>query len=128
MPINHSAPKPIQVAAAVVGNALELYDFIIFGFLTVVIARLFFPADSQYASLLLTTATFVLAFSCDRRVESCSGFMLITKAESPLCFNYRPDDGGNRHDRLRADLCSHWCGSTFDHCAGAVAPGVSDRW
>ena len=62
MPTNHSAPKPIQVAAAVVGNALEWYDFIIFGFLTVVIARLFFPAESQYASLLLTTATFGVGF------------------------------------------------------------------
>jgi len=62
MPTNHSAPKPIQVAAAVIGNALEWYDFIIFGFLTVVIARLFFPADSQYASLLLTTATFGVGF------------------------------------------------------------------
>jgi MHS family proline/betaine transporter-like MFS transporter len=57
-----SAPKPIQVAAAVVGNALEWYDFIIFGFLTVVIARLFFPAGSQYASLLLTAATFGVGF------------------------------------------------------------------
>ena len=43
MPINHAAPKPIQVAAAVIGNSLEWYDFIIFGFMTVVIARLFFP-------------------------------------------------------------------------------------
>jgi MHS family proline/betaine transporter-like MFS transporter len=57
-----STPKPIQVAAAVVGNALEWYDFIVFGFLTVVIARLFFPAESQYASLLLTTATFGVGF------------------------------------------------------------------
>jgi len=56
------APKPIQVAAAVIGNALEWYDFIIFGFLTVVIARLFFPTESQYASLLLTTATFGVGF------------------------------------------------------------------
>lgn len=62
MLVDRSAPKPIQVAAAVVGNALEWYDFIIFGFLTVVIARLFFPADSQYASLLLTTATFGVGF------------------------------------------------------------------
>jgi hypothetical protein len=42
--INHATPKPIQVAAAVIGNALEWYGFIIFGFLTVVVARLFFPA------------------------------------------------------------------------------------
>jgi MFS transporter, MHS family, proline/betaine transporter len=42
MAVNHSTPTSLQVAAAVIGNALEWYDFIIFGFLTVVIARLFF--------------------------------------------------------------------------------------
>src|SRR5262249_3021483 len=56
------APKPLQVAAAVVGNALEWYDFIVFGFFAVVIARLFFPRESQYASLLLTTSTFGVGF------------------------------------------------------------------
>jgi MFS transporter, MHS family, proline/betaine transporter len=55
-------PKPLQIAAAVVGNALEWYDFIVFGFFSVIIARLFFPADSQYASMLLTTATFGVGF------------------------------------------------------------------
>jgi MFS family permease len=55
-------PKPLQVAAAVIGNALEWYDFIVFGFFAVIIAKLFFPADSQYASLLLTTATFGVGF------------------------------------------------------------------
>ena len=61
-PASRSAPKSLQVAAAAIGNALEWYDFIIFGFLTVVISRLFFPADSEYASLLLTTATFGAGF------------------------------------------------------------------
>jgi MFS family permease len=56
------APKPLQVAAAVVGNAFEWYDFIVFGFFAVVIARLFFPTESQYASLLLTTSTFGVGF------------------------------------------------------------------
>src|SRR6266496_3495480 len=56
------APKPLQIAAAVIGNALEWNDFIVFGFFTVIISRLFFPADSQYASLLLTTATFGVGF------------------------------------------------------------------
>lgn len=55
-------PKISHIAAAVIGNALEWYDFIVFGFLTVVISRLFFPAESQYASLLLTTATFGVGF------------------------------------------------------------------
>jgi MFS transporter, MHS family, proline/betaine transporter len=31
------APKPLQIVAAVLGNALEWYDFIVFGFFTVVI-------------------------------------------------------------------------------------------
>lgn len=50
------------VAAAVIGNALEWYDFTVYGFLTVVIAQLFFPAGNDYASLLLATATFGVAF------------------------------------------------------------------
>lgn len=57
-----SAPKPLQIAAAVIGNALEWYDFLVFGFFTVVIAHLFFPTSSQYASILLTTATFGVGF------------------------------------------------------------------
>lgn len=50
------------VIAAVIGNALEWYDFVVFGFLTVVIAGLFFPSGSEYSSLLLTTASFGVAF------------------------------------------------------------------
>jgi MFS family permease len=62
MTLPQSAPKPYQIAAAVIGNALEWYDFIVFGFFAVIISRLFFPADSQYASLLFTTATFGVGF------------------------------------------------------------------
>ncbi len=59
---NGNAPKAVQVAAAVIGNALEWYDFIVFGLLTVIVSHLFFPAQSQYASLLLATATFGVGF------------------------------------------------------------------
>lgn len=62
MPSTPFAPKPLQIAAAVIGNALEWCDFIVFGFFAVIIARLFFPTESQYASLLLTTATFGVGF------------------------------------------------------------------
>jgi MFS transporter, MHS family, proline/betaine transporter len=62
MTLSQSAPKPYQIAAAVIGNALEWYDFIVFGFFAVIISRLFFPAESQYASLLFTTATFGVGF------------------------------------------------------------------
>jgi MHS family proline/betaine transporter-like MFS transporter len=62
IPTTRAASKTTQIAAAVIGNAFEWYDFIAFGFLTVVIARLFFPTDNQYTSLLLTTATFGVGF------------------------------------------------------------------
>jgi MFS transporter, MHS family, proline/betaine transporter len=90
MSTSQIAPKPIQIAAAVIGNALEWYDFIVFGFFTVVIARLFFPNDSQYASLLLTTATFGVGFFmrpvggiflgiyADRRGRKAALLMVIT--------------------------------------------------
>ena len=54
--------KARQIVAAVIGNALEWYDFVVYGFLTVIISRLFFPADSEYASLLLAMATFGVGF------------------------------------------------------------------
>ncbi|MGE4092506.1 MAG: MFS transporter [Candidatus Binatia bacterium] len=57
-----AAPRTKQIAAAVIGNALEWYDFVVFGFLTVIISRLFFPVESEYSSLLLTTATFGVGF------------------------------------------------------------------
>ena len=90
MSSSQTAPKPLQIAAAVIGNALEWYDFIVFGFFTVVIARLFFPSDSQYASLLLTTGTFgvgffmrpvggiLLGIYADRRGRKAALLMVIT--------------------------------------------------
>ncbi|GAB7534237.1 MFS transporter [Burkholderia sp. 22PA0099] len=57
-----ASPGRRAVIAAVIGNALEWYDFTVFSFMVVVIAELFFPTSSEYGSLLLTTATFGVAF------------------------------------------------------------------
>src|SRR6201987_594582 len=48
--------------AAVIGNTLEWYDFIVYVFLAGTIAKLFCPASSETASLLLTLATFGVGF------------------------------------------------------------------
>ena len=61
-PMPQKKSRNTQIAAAVIGNALEWYDFVVYGFLTVIISRLFFPAESEYASLLLTMATFGVGF------------------------------------------------------------------
>lgn len=50
------------IAAASIGNALEWFDLIIFGFLSLTISRQFFPAGDPTASLLLTFATFGISF------------------------------------------------------------------
>jgi MFS transporter, MHS family, proline/betaine transporter len=50
------------VAAASIGNALEWFDFIIYGFFAVSIAKLFFPTGSETASLLLAFASFGVTF------------------------------------------------------------------
>jgi MFS family permease len=57
-----TSPPFRQVAAAVIGNALEWYDFIVFGFMTGIISSVFFPAQNAYASFLLTTASFGVGF------------------------------------------------------------------
>lgn len=50
------------VVASTLGNVLEWYDFVVFGFLSIIIAKQFFPSDSEYAALMLTTATFGAGF------------------------------------------------------------------
>lgn len=57
------APLPFRrLAAVVVGNALEFYDFLIFGFFAVQIGKAFFPTASDSNGLLLTLATFGVGF------------------------------------------------------------------
>src|ERR1700742_629582 len=48
--------------AATVGNMLEFYDFITYSFFAIQIGRTFFPSHNQYASLMLSLATFGAGF------------------------------------------------------------------
>lgn len=44
------------------GNFLEQFDFFLFGFYATYIARTFFPAESEFASLMLTFAATAMLF------------------------------------------------------------------
>ena len=46
------------IAAASIGNALEWFDILIYGYFAVTISRVFFPTGSETVSLLLTLGTF----------------------------------------------------------------------
>lgn len=48
--------------ACALGNALEMYDFTIYSFFAVVIARNFFPSQSAVASLLMSLTAFGVGF------------------------------------------------------------------
>lgn len=54
--------RPRAIIAATVGNALEFYDFFIYGLFAVQIGRTFFPESNAYVSLMLSLATFGVGF------------------------------------------------------------------
>lgn len=51
-----------EICAAGIGNALEFYDLLIYGYFAVIISRQFFPAENETTSLLLSVATFAISF------------------------------------------------------------------
>lgn len=60
-----TAPKTtpaMRVVAAILGNALEFYDFTVYAAFAAMIGRAFFPASNPNASLLLSVATFGIGF------------------------------------------------------------------
>ncbi len=56
------AGLPGVILAATVGNVLEWFDFLVYGFFAVTIAEVFFPAADPTVSLLITFGTFGLAY------------------------------------------------------------------
>jgi MFS family permease len=59
-------PHPViskkSVAAAVAGNALEFYDFVIYAYFAIYIGKAFFPVSGEYGSLMAAAATFGVGF------------------------------------------------------------------
>jgi len=53
---------PGVIVAATIGNLLEWFDFLVYGFFATTISQVFFPADDPNVSLLITFATFGLAY------------------------------------------------------------------
>src|ERR1044071_8405838 len=51
-----------MIVAAMIGNVLEWFDFVVYGFFAVTIAEVFFPANNPTVSLLVTWGTFGLAY------------------------------------------------------------------
>jgi MFS transporter, MHS family, proline/betaine transporter len=59
--ITESRMRRRVVLASILGNGLEWFDFVSYGYFASIIAKVFFPADSNL-SLMLTYATFAVGF------------------------------------------------------------------
>jgi len=62
MPPDSTATRRV-IAASTVGNALEWYDFAIYGLMAPILGKLFFPADDAVASLLAAFGVFALGYA-----------------------------------------------------------------
>ncbi|KND61193.1 Citrate-proton symporter [Candidatus Burkholderia verschuerenii] len=50
------------IVATSIGNALEFYDLVVYGYFAGILSKLFFPAHDHTVSLLLTLGTFALSY------------------------------------------------------------------
>jgi MHS family proline/betaine transporter-like MFS transporter len=60
-PLSAAKTRRLIVASSI-GNALEWFDFVAYGFFAVTISKLFFPTGDETLSLLVTFATFGLSY------------------------------------------------------------------
>jgi len=60
--VTHKPNPWREIFAASIGNALEFYDLLIYGYFAIVIGKLFFPAEDSATSLLLSVASFGISF------------------------------------------------------------------
>lgn len=97
-----SAPlqsKRSAVTAACIGNFIEYYDFVIYGYFAAVIAKLFFPTEDETVSLLLTFAAFAVSYAA--------------RPVGALIFGYLGDRYGRRLPLTVAILLIATCTTTI---------------
>lgn len=60
--VPRTASQSRVIVAAVIGNLLEFFDFTVYSFFTLTIAKLFFPSSNPVLSTLLALAAFAIGF------------------------------------------------------------------
>jgi len=68
------------------GNFLEMYDFMIFGYFSAAIGRAYFPASSEFASLMFSMTTFAVGFMVRPWVRFSSAPTSTTSAGARGCW------------------------------------------
>ena len=52
-----------SIISSSIGNVLEWYEYTLYAYFATVISSLFFPADNQYISMMLTFSTFAVGLA-----------------------------------------------------------------
>jgi MHS family proline/betaine transporter-like MFS transporter len=61
-PMHGAGAATRLIIAASVGNALEFYEILVYGYFAVIISKVFFPAADEAVSILVTFGTFGISF------------------------------------------------------------------
>jgi MFS transporter, MHS family, proline/betaine transporter len=61
-PVHGAGAATRLIIAASVGNALEFYEILVYGYFAIVISKVFFPAGNEAVSLLVAYGTFGISF------------------------------------------------------------------
>ena len=101
------------------GNFMEMFDFFLFGFYAIAIAKAFFPSGDEVASLMMTFMTFGAGFLMRPLGAIVLGaYVDRVGRRKGLIVTLGADGAGHPADRLRARLRHHrlrwrrcWCWS-----------------
>jgi len=110
------------VAAVVVGNVLEWYDFVVYSYFATIIAKNFFPATDELAALLATFAAFGVGFFARPLGGIVIGRIGDRKGrKTALILTLMLMAAGTVLIGLAPTLCEYW-GS----CPGRIGAGAAD--
>ncbi|MDP5008746.1 MAG: MFS transporter [Glaciimonas sp.] len=62
MPVKGKISRAKAITAITVGNGLEFFEFTSYSFFAIIIGKLYFPAEGEFAQLLMIAATFGIGF------------------------------------------------------------------
>src|SRR5215468_3812598 len=103
------------IIASSVGNALEFYEILVYGYFAVTISKVFFPAANEAVSLLVTFGTFGISFLARPVGAIFLGAYGDRKGRKNALDRHRFDDGD-------AELCfGRPVGADPRHCRAASA-------
>ena len=128
-PVTAQTDRPIRIKAVVrvaTGNFLEMYDFIVFAYYAAAIGRTFFPKNSEFASLMLSFATFGVGFLIRPLGAVILGsYMDRTRPAGRSDSYIRADVHRDAFDRLRSRLRDHRNGRAAAGRSGRLLQGFS---